>query len=591
MGCDIKRGRDDEVSEIAASTMTIHLDNITGRFTPGSSSWVNLDLGCVIRRTAIVDGVSHVRFTGYVDAIDSPDWVNAPFEKTVTVTASDRLGRMGSERAGTMLSPLDYETLAVSSPHFYYPMNEEADATQLTSIGSDPQPLLRVTSGGTMTLASAQGVPSDTRQVPKFESIFDDAGNLTSGADYFSAIFASPVTYDITHAICISAWFRVDATWANTPVARVAELTDGTSSFLIRINASGVLEGVVGAVTVTGPGIAAGGSALYHAVLVAIPGVTARLYVNGTQYVGGICSAVTVSNTAMYIGGPWHGSISNVSVYSHNVLSQADVDALYSAGLTGLDGMMSDAAMAAVATWAGVPAAELVSSPPAQTRVGNIQIAGKSAAEVLRLIAAAEGGIIFADGSGILQFHTRPKRWNYGAAQYTIPNGDIVDAFGLSYNDKFIVNESKVTRTGGSMSRYLDATSQTKRGIYAEAAEYAFYTDAETVSRARMRVASYKDPQPRLNGIPVRIYTSLDAEDLCDLDIGSLVSIAGLSADAPTALAEQWIEGVSETQSINDWVITFSTSPILATETASSGYFRVGSGATSQIGSSAMIAP
>lgn len=591
MGCEIRRGRDDEQSEIAASTMSIHFDNNDGRFSPGSATWVNLDLGCVIRRTAIVDSVTHVRFIGYVDSIEMPDWVNAPFEKTVTITASDRLARIGAERAGTMLSPLEYENLELA-PVLFYPMTEADGAQQITSTGSNPQPLLVLPNGGTLTFSGAPGVTSDSRNVPKFESLFDDTGQLTAGSNYlFNGAFRDPVTYDATHPVSISAWFRTDQKWPNAaPLATVFQLTDAATPFRVQINASGTLEGVIGAVTVTGPGIADQSDALYHVVLVAQQGVSAKMYVNDVLYTGANCTSSNIDHIFMNIGGPWHGSISMVGVF-RAALTQANVDAIYAAGITGFNGMLSDAAMTAVAGYAGVPAAEVVASPPAQTRVGDLQTAGKSAAEVMRQVAGAEGGIVFVDATGIVRFHTRPKRWNVGSVQYSIPNGDVVDAMGLSYNDKFICNEAKVSRTNGTMSRYVDATSQTKRGIYAQDLEFIFYTDAETVSRARQLVIDHKDPTTRTSGIPVRIYTSLDAEDLMNLDIGSLVTVAGLSSDAPSSLSKQWIEGVTESQSIHDYTITFSTSPVLPTEIASAGFFRVGSGATSQIGSSAMIAP
>lgn len=559
------------------------------------ASWNTLDLGCVIRRTAIVDGVEYVRFVGYIDGIDVPEWVNSPFEKVAVLTASDRLARLGSERAGPLYSMLDHETLNLS-PVLYYPLNEAAEATQATPIGVASgtlrtDPMLIINNGGTLTLGGGVSLPTDTRGVAGFESKFhDDTGNLMAGADYFLATFQTPVTYSAAAPTSVSAWFRCDQRWTNSPTARVFELgpTNGVI-YGVRINAAGNLVGTIGANTITGPPIADTGT-LYHVVLKAESGQASKMYVNGVLYMGGTVASSTVDFYNFTVGGPWHGTISNVAVF-RSALSAGNVAALYAAGLNGTNGMLADAAMTLVAGYAQVPAEEINCAPPAQTRVGHIQIAGRAATDVMREIAAVEGGALFVDTNGIIQFQTRPQRWAVGAADYTIPNGDIVDTLSLTYNDKYIVNDSNVGRVNGSRARAVNTASVQRYGTYSESVEYPFFTDAEAASRARFRVASYKDAAPRMGELSLRVLTSLDAESLMQLDLSSLIAIDGLSADAPAGFAKQWIEGITETQSINDYVLTFATSPILATQTQAASYFRVGSGTTSQVGASAMVAP
>ncbi len=600
IGVSLSRGRSDEHAEIGPTTLSgLTLDNKDGRFTPGNlaSPYVStLDIGTVIRRSVVIDGTTYVRFVGYIDDIDVPEWANTPFDKVVEISASDRLARIGHQRSGTMLAPIDYETLA-ASPALYWTLNEESEARSAAALStSEVDPLIVFDNAGTMEFGGADGPPSDATKAATFEAPLQEDGTLAGMSDYLKATLRTPISYGGTNRFTLSAWARPTAIWSSATPPRVIKV-DAWSGTGITFYAQIYVDMTTGAymgrianaaessvANVTGP-VAASGK-LNHLVLVVEQGQAIRLYVDGVVYTGTTCPTATVSFSTVTVGGPWTGAISNVAIWRTTVAA-ATVTKLYTAGTFGTEGMNSADAMTLLAGYAGIPSAEIVVSGRGTTRVGIIPTSGRSRAEVLKDIAQTEGGILYVDGNGILRFDTRSKRWGAGSANFTLPIGDIVDTFSLSYNDAFIVNEARVQRTGGSEARASDATSQAKRGIYAMEVEGRFYSDAECVSRARYLVQTYKDPKPRFGSFPVRVTTSLAAQTLVGIELNHLMALTGLSSDAPP-LGNQWVEGISEKQGI-DYTLTFTTSPVMPT--SSTTYFRIGSGTASRISATALIGP
>lgn len=601
----LTRGRADELSDIQPSTLSLTVDNTDGRFTPGNTSspyYPNLNLGVLIRRSATVydeaagQQVYYPRFTGYVDSIDVPEWSIAPFEKVATIAASDRLARLGSAKMGTMLSMVDYENLN-ADPTLYYPLTEESDAgiAHPISLGAHQEPLQIVHYGGELAFGSGVPVPSDERGTVSFSPVINDANQLTSWNSYLRARMQTPIDYSANAPLSLSAFITPSAIWDSTQVfPKAVMLTADDFQMQIYIDAStNQIKGIVGDVpqvnftTASGPIPAIGKT--YHVALVAQQGTPLKLYVNDVLYTGGTVPVMTKQANTLWVGAPFAGSISNVALFRYALDSSA-VDLIYDAGTRGTARMLADDALLLVAGYAGIPSDEINSTPRATTLVDNIPLAGRTRVEVLNEIAKIEGGILFVDGFGVLQFHTRAKRWGVSVPQFAFPTADVKGTLAVAYTDDFIVNDSMVTRTGGGTGRSQDSVSKTRHGIYAESVEFRFGTNNEPPSRARYRVKLYAFPKPRLGVLPANLTTSLAQQALLSLDIGTLVTIESLGAGAPTALSLQWIEGISEAQSADDYTITFALSPYL--DDSASQYLRVGSDSIySQIGFAAPIAP
>lgn len=590
LGASLSRGRSDENSEVAPSTFSLTFDNTDGRFTPGNagSPYVNtLDIGTMIRRTAIIDAISFVRFTGYVDEISIPEWANSPFEKLATVSASDRLARLAGQRAGTMLAQVDYETLS-AAPALYWPIGEEDGSAFASALSvTETDPLLVATVGaGDVEFGGGPALATDARTSAKFEAPVSETGFLNGPNTFLRAIPRIPIGYGGAVRFSMSAWAQPETIFGGNIEPTVVKVSGtGFEASIYIESTTGQWMGKMGTALVTGPKAGVGG--LSFVALACAPSSPLKLWVNGVEYAGTTCPATTFSGTSVTVGEPFSGSIASVAVY-RSALTATPVTNIYNAGATGTRGMLSHDAMIKLAGYAGVLAADITSTPRGTTVVDNVPTYGRSRTEVLQEVAKIEGGILFVDTSGALQFQTRAYRWGVPAPAYTFPRDDIRDTFAVTYNDAFIVNESTVRRTGGVTARASDDASKTKRGIYAEDLELRFGSDNDPVSRARYRVATYKDPKPRLGTFPVHVTTSLAQQSLMNINLGTLVALTGLSTDAP-ALGSQWIEGISESQSVDDYTITFATSPVMPT--SSLNYFRVGSGPFSRVGTYAPIAP
>jgi hypothetical protein len=245
--------------------------------------------------------------------------------------------------------------------------------------------------------------------------------------------------------------------------------------------------------------------------------------------------------------------------------------------------------MRSVADYAGVGTSELAIDPPrGQTRVSRIPMHGRSRLDVMRDIVKAEGGLLFADPAGVIQFHTRGKRWNTGAAQLVIPPQEIKVTLAINYDDTYVINEAYVSRDGGVTARAVWLPSQNLRGIYTKSVDgLKFFSDAEAMPRARSYVIQNNAPKPRMGALPFDVATSLIQVSLLQLDIGSIISFSGLSADAPN-FGRHFVEGITESQSADEYTITLTTSPVYAPLMA---YMVAGESWLSQIGGYNYIAP
>lgn len=592
----LRRGRSDEMSDIQPSSLSMTLDNTDGRFTPGYTAGpygTNIDMGKMIRRSAVIDGVSYPRFTGYIDTVNIPEWANSNhFHRTVSIEASDRLARIGAERAGPMLSAYEYEVLRLD-PELFYPMTEEADAQTVSNRSTYRfDPLIRVQNAGETTMGGGDSWPAENVKTAKFEPVFQENGNLLASSDWFRGELRNPIPYGSGSPVTICAWVTVDQIWTAGTLnllPRIAELKSDTQTVFLGLNAQGMWTGgAAGASASTAPVSPGTGTGPRFVAVVINPGNAVALYVDGQLYPG---SGVPVTTDQLYImavGGPWAGSIGGVAVF-RQALSTAQIQKLYQAGYTGTDGLLSDEAMRSVADYAGISTSELAIDPPrGQTRVGKIPMHGRSRLDVMRDIVKAEGGLLFADPSGVIQFHTRGKRWNTGAAQLVIPPQEIKVTLAINYDDTYIINEAYVSRDGGVTARAVWLPSQNLRGIYTKSVDgLKFFSDAEAMPRARSYVIQNNAPKPRMGALPFDVATSLIQKYLLQLDIGSIISFSGLSADAPN-FGRHFVEGITESQSADEYTITVATSPVYAPLMA---YMVVGESWLSQIGGYNYIAP
>lgn len=125
----------------------------------------------------------------------------------------------------------------------------------------------------------------------------------------------------------------------------------------------------------------------------------ARLFLTGQ-----VCRLGSRGDSAIYGGEDFQGTISDVAVWTSTALTAANVASVYEAGI-GWDGDLSDDRLGRVLDAVGWPAAWRTFAV-GKAVLGGQMIAGQ-AGELIRQIAASEGGLVFIDRDGYVRFRNR----------------------------------------------------------------------------------------------------------------------------------------------------------------------------------------
>lgn len=180
---------------------------------------------------------------------------------------------------------------------------------------------------------------------------YGDFGRTALGTDNVVVVGDSADVIAAGESLSISAWFRVDGFDQNWQ-ALVAH-GENTDYRIARRSGEPTLgyAGGVGDIpgASVGPNINDGG--WHHVVAITEPGVSTRLWMDGTLVATGGVPTLTDNGAGnLYIGGnpqgnagdsnanqyrPWNGGIDDLALFDR-VLSPAEVDEIYQAGLNGV---------------------------------------------------------------------------------------------------------------------------------------------------------------------------------------------------------------------------------------------------------------
>jgi hypothetical protein len=177
-------------------------------------------------------------------------------------------------------------------------------------------------------------------------------------------------------------------------------------------------------------------------------------YLDGVEIVSFTLPAGQVFDTvcagAAYGGGGAHfGGIQLVSVYPQ-ALSQQQITLHCQLGQYGMWETPSDDALAQVAGYANVPSfwLNLAAQHNGLTLMEYMDITGANALTTMQLIAQAENGLLYADATGTLNFHTRDWRMGYGAPDLLLPPGSFHADMNYELVDQFMENEAGIAGPG-----------------------------------------------------------------------------------------------------------------------------------------------
>lgn len=417
--------------------MTVSLDNSDHRFTFGNTSSPlspNWKPGRRIRCYETIAGKRIDLFTGFIQPPETDDWAEKGTDQYMTVSAIDRLGRLGTSRP--MLSTLGEYILFNAGPQLlgYYP---------LLDAGPTAKPAAQSTMRDVLTLARSTGAPDGPSSLANFASATpipgDDLPGMTfspvedpnnPGSLLYSArlvaTLTNPITISGTDTLTLACWVYPRRLYSGAVLVPFQLSGAGNQLPLALIEESGSVRGSWG-----------GGSYLSGTSLVdpigSLPfalnqwsfvAVRVRLSPNVQEiyYNTGSASAAasgsppaSMTFSSITVLGGLDGYIAHVQIYRTFGSSDygfAQHVAQYQAGLTGLANQTTGQRIATLAQYGGVPATDLGYVDPGIATMRVAALAGKTPLAAMREAETTEQGRLRTNGQGLLVFDPRTRRYN-----------------------------------------------------------------------------------------------------------------------------------------------------------------------------------
>ena len=568
----INRGRGAETDAFTTGSLQLVLDNRDRRFDPEYSSGPYFGKLLPMRHVRVrltYSGSTSYLFHGFVRGWQQ-GWDVGGSDAICTVTADDAFKVM----ANTALPASLYaaEVLA-DAPTGWYRLDEAAE-----------EDICRDSSGN-----GRHGI-YDTAVTSTSVSPLGDW--IDGAARESSPLLGKRLAYSGDIApIAGTAWsFEF---WVTVPVMGVGLglirlwIQSGTSAGL-DIGINGSLSGPT--LTVTGSTADGGAASLNvdytpydngspHHIVITYSGTTMACYVDGAAVTptSSSASATASGNWGTSAGihfGPlstvrpetFTTSLDEVAHYS-TALSSARVLAHYVAGRTGAAGETVDDRITRVLAAAGMSSFPTSLDASTQT-VRGCDFGGGSTTLLahLQMLERTENGRLFIAADGTLTFHSRHHDAGSAvttafsdASGTTLPYREL----GHEYDDARVINDARVTRTGGVTQRVSDSTSKDTYGARSVSVEIAAESDNDAFDRATAIVYKYKDAKARFTSVAVspRSAPSTLFPVVRQREVGDRISVRRLPVGTGSAFTKELtIEGVQHAFDVDgNWVTSYLT--------------------------------
>lgn len=559
-------GRTDEFGTATASQLTFTLDNTTGSFSTGVGfggggfggggfGGAAIGPGQFVRWTITSPGTAD-RFTGRIESLDLEWPSGSQFRSTVTVTAVDILADLSRR---VMRSLLEQEILA-DNPVAYYTLSEQEGSTAAGDTSNNGAPTLRPAGTGIPVVFGNGTGPTDGLTAAQF-----------AGGQYLVSPASPTLPYAGTADSTVEAFFATTASGSTMTLAVLSDTTNITARMFLQITSAGKLFTSMGISTGVTSAASVNDGLTHHAVATYNNTTTTlTLYLDGVA-VGSTASSapLTAPASTLWVGNvevspgngstatPYTGTLSHVATYS-TALSAARV-ASHAGVLTGFVEQASVRA-SRIAGYAGLTCT--TTTPSFQT-VATQATSGGSILDALQTVALAEGGVLYADGTGNLQMQGR----NYRAFK-TTPTVALVaeepdPTTTVPFDTQQLFNYASVTGSTGAAQVYYNAASVASIGQFPASQDTIVTLDESALYGAQWLVNKHLTPTPRIPSLTVNPYApaapGLPAA-MTAIKIGDRISLTMPSQEWATA-ADCTIEGWSETVSAGEWSITFNLVP------------------------------
>ena len=580
---EIDWGKQDWQDDVQPSTCLYALKNPDGRYTPGNSSspyYPN-----VRRRVR-----THVATTiagsggGTVDLFDGfwDDVTAVPQSGTYWVTqvdATDILGRMGTD---TPLRGFVVEEMLSDSPICLYALQEAEGATTFADVTSvNPPGQIGVSPSGAGVIDAGQD-PAPLSSASQATLLSSTMVQVTNSS--YPSATASPgsvIGFPFTPS------FTTTGTWecvvqnptsppGGTGTAYILGQTSSSGSqyWKFTVQPSGTVRFSVGSGGVTGYAettlnLCDGN---VHHVVGQLNGTQISITVDGgtnTSVGAALSSAITITpGTWPIIGAdpswaePWRGAIAYVAMYP-TFLDIARINEHWLAVTDAFSGEPVNVNIARMVAYRPNLGIDLDASA---YNVGAGDCYGLTLQDAIVGAADADGGMVFADGNGVITFRTRDRLVSPSVAVTLDASVSEVDV-GTQFRDdiQYVVNDVTVTRPGGADQRVFNATSIDQDGEAAQSYQVNIDTDANALALANWILAFGTGSQVGSPALTVNLFTltsAAQAVKVLSLRPLDVVELVNLPAQAPASSMQLMVQGGSYTISSEEFTVTLYVTPV-----------------------------
>lgn len=571
-------GRQDQYSQVTPTSVAGVFNDATGDYTPGKTSGTHYPYirRGLHRRVAVTANATTVNvsddFATTLEVVPSTDlW-------TTNISGSDILARYGGTQSsddpnqripGTTLRSMLAEEMLLDSPSALYMLQEADGSTTFADVTGNNSPATVVDSkygAGNVDAGQQPTVTWYGGNVVQFTN--GDFGTWTSGtaAKGSGLQFISPDLSGGT-SLTVEAWAQVDS----TPTGN-AWIFGNTSCGL-------AVQGGTGDLLFYGPSASMNSSVSIcdgemHHLAGTVSGTTYTVYVDGVSVgSGGIgpshagpgptVSSVGLLNGATAPSDPLTGGVGYGAMYSTALSSTRLLDH-FNAGNNACSGDMTDARITRLLSYR--PNYGTVLDTGLGT-MGFQDIQGRSLTDCLLEVGQVEGGVVFVDGLGRVNFRSRSRLFN-PAVTVTLDclAGDV--SFGGNFREdtQNVLNDVTVSGSSGAAQRYYDAASIDQDGEFSISISLPIQLDTAALDMAAWMVANGTLEQVTIDSLTVNLLTCPAATAaavlaLQPMDVIQVTNIDVNATRAPATTMTFMVQGGSLSLAMDAMTATLNLTP------------------------------
>lgn len=592
----ISFGRQDQSSQVEASTVSYVLNNVDGRFTQGRATLVggganpyypNVKRNIRMRQTIYDGTTTTVLADGLVDSWDlslDPD-TGVP---KASVSLTDSFGRLsatsdnpvGASTAAAALRSIFIEEMLVDAPIALYPLDEAAGSSGAGNVSTTTQPaatLFASAMGGTSTFGYATVSPAPWLiSSPPSAVAFTATTDPNSGGGVRLPVNVPNPPFAIAFRV------KVDAANGGAPnPIFVGGVSDSAGNQYVLISwdtTTGWTATFPNGARVDGGGLGGRVSVVndgkFHTLLVGMSNSTTPfVFADGAAQpnVTTASSAVTLPKTQMVFFGAapestklvrgGSGQVAGIAIYG-SAPSLARHTAHHTAWTTGFAGESTAARWARLGTYRPNPG---VSSTGTVGTVGSEDTAGQSLGDAFTSVAVAEGGVIDSHRGVITLIGRSNNRNPTASVTLRADHGEVDLPTAWRDDTQGLVNDVTVTRVNGATQRATNAASITADGSAQQSVTANVNSDRDAADMAGWMVAVGTQEALSSPTLTVNLYTRADpvlTMAVCGLKTFDVVTLTGLPAQAPASSMSFQVQGGTYTVGADTFTVQLNTTPV-----------------------------